>query len=270
MRAHLNLALVFLLPCLGGDPAAGADAATAPWSPGETLRFKITFGPLPAGAATLRADGPVTAAGHRCWRLSAEVVTGDLVSSLYRVNDRLESLADSIDLRCHRSRLSICEGGYHERLDVAFDHETGLATDPRGRRVAVPAGCHDVLAAWYRARALPLAVGDSLSLPVLAGHRVAYLHLAVTGREPVPTAWGPRACLVIDATLGGLAPQRAGRETRLWVSDDVCHLPLRLEVAAPVGRFVATLLPENESPPCAASPPSSPSPSAPSSSSSSP
>jgi hypothetical protein len=247
-------------PVIAALAAAGLWAHAAfsqpprPWPPGEELRYRISFGLLDAGEATLRAEGPVNHGGRTCWRLSAEVVTGPVVSSLYKVRDRLESLADTTDLRCWRSRVSIQEGGYHERIETDFDQEAGFATDQRGRQVAVPAGCHDVLAAWFHARTLALAVDDTVALPVLAGHKVGWLRIVVDGRETVETTVGRRACLLTTASLGGLAPARLGREIRIWVTDDDRRLPVRIEIAAPVGNFVATLLPESETPTCAGSP----------------
>ncbi len=250
MRVRHVLALAAVV--VGAGPVCAENGR--PWPAGEELRFRITFGLLEAGEATLRAEGPVNHGGRSCWRLSAEVVTGSVVSSLYRVRDRLESLADTTDLRCLRSRVSIQEGGYHERLEAELDHDLGVATDQRGRHLAVPPGCHDVLGAWFRARTLALAVGDTAALPVLAGRRVGCLRLVVEGRETIDTPAGPRACLVTSASLGGLTPERLGRDIRIWVTDDTRRLPARIEIAAPLGRFVATLLPEGVNPTCASQP----------------
>ena len=246
MRVRHVLALAAIL--LGACPSFAQ--ISRPWPAGENLRFRITFGPLEAGEATLRAEGPVNHGGRSCWQLSAEVVTGPVVSSLYKVRDRLESLADTTDLRCLRSRVSIQEGGYHERLEAELDHDRGLATDQRGRHLAVPPGCHDVLAAWFRARTLALAVGDTVVLPVLAGRRVGGLRIAVVGREVLDG----RDCFVTTASLGGLTPERVDHDIRIWVTDDRRRLPARIEIAAPVGRFVATLLPESDVPTCGSQP----------------
>ena len=242
MRVRLSLALAAAILC--GCPAVAQ--IPRPWPASEELRFKITFGLVDAGEATLRAEGPVNHGGRSCWRLSAEVVTGPVVSSVYKVRDRLESLADTTDLRCLRSRVSIQEGGYHERLEADLDHDRGIATDQRGRHLAFPPGCHDVLAAWFRARTLALAVGDTATLPVLAGRRVGCLRIMVEEREVIDTPAGPLECLVTTASLGGLTPEPTGRDIRIWVTDDLRRLPARIEIAAPVGKFVATLLPESD------------------------
>jgi hypothetical protein len=246
MRVRHALALAAVV--VGAGPVCAQNCR--PWPAGEELRFRITFGLLEAGEATLRAEGPVNHGGRSCWRLSAEVVTGPVVSSLYKVRDRLESLADTTDLRCLRSRVSIQEGGYHERLEADLDHDLGIATDQRGRHLTFPPGCHDVLAAWFRARTLALAAGDTVVLPVLAGRRVGALRLVLEGRETIETTAGPRACLVANASLGALTPERVGRDIRIWVTDDHRRLPARIEIAAPVGKFVATLLPESDNPAC--------------------
>jgi len=212
-----------------------------PWPAGEQLRFRLAYGLVPAGEATMRVEGPVDHGGRPCWRLSADVVTSPLVSSLYRVRDRLETLADTTTLACLRSRVSLQEGGYRERLATDLDPERGIAVDQRGRRVRVPAGCPDVLAAWYRVRMLGLGAGDTLSLPVLAGRRVGRLRVAFAGREALVTAGGRRACLVLSTSLQGVAPEQVGRTARVWVTDDARRLPVRIEIAAPLGRIVATL-----------------------------
>ena len=249
------------MPCASVIPALARPSSWAhaafcqpprPWPAGEELRFKITFGLLEAGEATLRAEGPVNHGGRSCWRLSAEVVTGPVVSSLYKVRDRLESLADTTDLRCLRSRVSIQEGGYHERLEAELDHERGrrhrparparldvAARLPRRARRLVPRphprprrGRH----AW-RCRCSRAAGW----VPAHRGGQARDHRHARPGRAP--------AC-VTTASLGSLTPERIGRDIRIWVTDDRRRLPVRIEIAAPVGRFVATLLPESETPPC--------------------
>jgi hypothetical protein len=226
-----------------------------PWPAGEELRFSLHYGILNAGTAVLRVEGPLTYRDRPCWRLTAEVASGGMLSTIYRVRDHLASVADTCDLRCLQIETRIVEGSYHERVQADLDHEAGQAAYATGKRARITPGCHDVLAAWYRARCLDLAVGDTCALPVLISGGMHTLRLTVAGRRPRPTPWGERMCLTIEAWLDGLAPGRAGGDLRLDVTDNVKRLPVRIEVSVPFGHLAAVLestessdLPESDTP----------------------
>ncbi len=249
--AFVDLAFVGLAVAACGQPSAVLPRR--PWPRGEELQYSLRFGPISAGTAVLRAEGPVAFADRACWRLSLSIATGRAMSMIYRVRDHLESVADTTDLRCLHLETRVQEGAYRERLEADIDHARGVITYTSGRCGRVVSGCHDILAAWYRVRCLALAVADTCALPVMISGGAHTLHLTVANRVHAETPLGPRACLVVDAWLDGLAPGRAGRELRLVVTDDPARLPVRVEVSTPAGTMAAVLqriattdLPESE------------------------
>jgi len=77
----------------------------------------------------------------------------------------LESLADTTDLRCLRSRVSLQEGGYHERLEAELDHDRGVATDQRGRHLEFPPAATTCSRPGSAPRTLALAWATPSSCP---------------------------------------------------------------------------------------------------------
>src|SRR5215212_11198940 len=106
-------AALFIAGSLPAQPATaelGTSIASVPFTVGEELVFRATFGVLPAGTARMRVEGIDTVRGRAAYHV---VFTIDGGVPFFRVHDRYESWIDIETLSSLRHTQSISEGRYH-------------------------------------------------------------------------------------------------------------------------------------------------------------
>src|SRR5829696_9277998 len=86
-----------------------AARAAVPYSVGEELTYKATFGGIPAGTARMRVDGIETVRGRQAYHVVFSIDGG---VPFFRVQDRYESWIDVQTLASLRHRQEIREGRY--------------------------------------------------------------------------------------------------------------------------------------------------------------
>lgn len=223
-------------------PPLGPDAPVTP----ERLEYRIRLGLVTVGEAAIEVDGPHDLDGRRVWRIRSTARSHGVLSRLYPVRDRITSWADTLDLRSHRLRKRIREGGYRTEIDLATDHDAGegeLVQDGRRRRFPAPVGAHDVLSALLRTRADLTTPGDTLLIPVVLEGQGG--KMLVTSGDPceVETPAGRFACLPVWPELGGAGPFRHEGHMRVDITRDRRRWPVKVTVKVPiVGSLVVELV----------------------------
>ena len=133
---------------LGAQPAVVAASAVVtptyapvPFTVGEELVFRATFGALPAGTARMRVDGVDTVRGRLAYHVVFAIDGG---VPFFRVHDRYESWIDVETLSSLRHKQTISEGRYHRNTIYEFfperaeyqknDEDPRPSVSRRGRR----------------------------------------------------------------------------------------------------------------------------------------
>jgi hypothetical protein len=99
-----------------------AARAAVPFSVGEELTYKASFGGIPAGTARMRVDGIQMVRGRPAYHV---VFTIDGGVPLFRVRDRYESWIDVQTLASLRHRQQISEGRYKRTTTYEIYPERG-------------------------------------------------------------------------------------------------------------------------------------------------
>src|SRR5574338_909044 len=92
------------------QPTGAAHAASVPYSVGEELTYRATFGGIKAGTARMRVDGIEIVRGRPAYHVVFSVDGG---IPFFRVHDRYESWIDVETLSSLRHTQRISEGRYH-------------------------------------------------------------------------------------------------------------------------------------------------------------
>jgi hypothetical protein len=212
-----------------------AARAAVPYSVGEELTYKATFGGIPAGTARMRVDGIETIRGRQAYHVVFSIDGG---VPLFRVHDRYESWIDVQTLASLRHRQEIREGRYKRTTVYEIYPERG--TYEEGDSV-------------YASVAHPLDDGSFIYAVRSAGIRVGETRrddryfrpdrnpVVLTGlrRESVRVGAGIFAATVVRPSIKANGIFSENGEAQVWFSEDARRYPVL--VRSKFAKFSLTL-----------------------------
>lgn len=210
---------------------------------GERMLYSVRYGFVRAGECRLEVLPEVSVNGRPCYKLVGTAQSSDFFSSVFRVDDRLESYLDTELLLPWRSAKVLHEGGYHADQRVELDQVNRMATYHDGTTVPLDPGAQDILSVLYHIRTLDLRPGFSDVIRVHADEKNVDLEVRVLGREEVDTPGGTFRCLAVEPLIRldtGLYDSEKGKLV-MYVTDDARKLPVMFKIKVFFGSIVLTL-----------------------------
>ena len=217
-----------------------------PFAAGETLTYDVSWSSfVTAGTATLAVKEKKPSFGSVAYYIVAEGQPTPLLSKLYTLYYKMDTLVDVFSLLPQRASVFSQEGRRRRMKVTQFDqqarraqYEVQTATLVRTTR-AVPAYTQDPLAALYVLRTIPLKEGERMTMPIAESGTLYRITVTVGPRERVRTGLGTiDAWRVTPAIAGGA---QGARGMVVWISTDDRRLPVRMETELAVGTFRLTL-----------------------------
>ena len=209
---------------------------------GEKLTFSIQYGLITAGQATLEIEPDVKVLQNRpTYHLVSQAASSPMFSTFFRVRDRVESCMDTVNLHSVRFEKHLREGDYKKDLFLEFDQERHKVIVDGKRECDVEPHVQDILSSLYYVRTVPLEVGTSIYVPNHDNGKNYPLEVRVESRERVTVDAGTFDCLVIEPILLGEAVFKQNGRIKVWVTDDVLHLPVLLKSKVFVGAIAGVL-----------------------------
>ncbi len=253
-RRRVDAAILVLLVLAAGIATLGAQRPAAradrrvPFSVGETLRYDVTWaGLVTAGTATVTVRERRPSYGSTAWYIVAEGTPTPLLSKLYTLYYKADTLLETQTLLPQRGSIFSREGDRQRMKEILFDHRARRATYHVTTSTTVredqqlPGTTHDALSAIYALRAMPLAQGATAQFAVADSGEIYSVSARVQGRENLPAGQGEVAAWKIVPTVRDEQGQPFGEGLALWITDDARRLPVKLAATLPVGAFVLTL-----------------------------
>jgi hypothetical protein len=235
------LALLALMPAVA--PAARTERAV-PFAVGETLRYDVSWSSyITAGTVTTTIKDKRPSFNATAYYIVAEGRTTPLLSALYPVYYKIDSLLDSVTLLSQRGSVYTEEGARHRlkttRFDraaqkVAFEYTSGTTVK---REFTVRPLTQDALSALYVLRTLPLKAGGTVTLPVSDDGINDRVQFAAGGVDTVRTPMGQSTARRVEIRVFDDKNQPVGKNLAVWLSEDPRRLPVKLTADLPVGRF---------------------------------
>ena len=201
------------------------------FSAGEKLTFLVHYGPLVAGNARLSVPEIVNVNGRPCYKIISEMWSNKFFSSMFKIDDRVESHTDVDGLFSWWFSKRLREGDHRNEHVVNFDQINHLAVMEKGGKIdtlAVPPFVQDVLSAIYFLRTMKLMPGDTIHIPNHSDGKLFDLKVVVHKREKVQTKAGKFSCLAVEPFLktSGLFQQK-GRLI-IHMTDDQRKMPVMI------------------------------------------
>jgi hypothetical protein len=163
---------------------------------------------------------------------------------IFKVRDRYESYFSTTDLQPVKFIRNINEGKYKKHEEVTFNHETNTAIT-NGGVYKVPENVQDVISIMYYARNInydQYKSGDKIPFSMFLDNKVYNMYIHYMGKETIKTRYGKFNAIKLKPLLLKGSMFDGGEKMIIWVTDDVNHIPVRVESPIIVGSVKIDLM----------------------------
>lgn len=218
---------------------------------GEFLKYRIHYGPITAGFATLEVEPRTYYVQERpCYHIVMKGFTHPSFDWFFKVRDVYETYFDQEALVSWRFNRHIVEGSFDRYTETHFDHYTGYATFVNHKqeriRHKVPTNIQDVISAYYFARTYydhtQLQPGEKISLRNFIDQKTVGLEAVMLKRETVEIEEKNYDALKFSLLIDEADLVTDGSTIVFWVSYDKNKIPLRIESDLMIGSLKADLI----------------------------
>ncbi|MFK5982777.1 MAG: DUF3108 domain-containing protein [Flavobacteriaceae bacterium] len=242
MKKLITILLLFNISMLFAQKKAYSD--------GEWLKFRVHYGLITAGTATLEVKSEVLN-GNEVFHIIGFGETSGMTSWFFPVEDHYESyVSKEADLPQKFIR-KIDEGGHTKDIEINFNHLSQQATivdykHDNEKIVTFPKGAQDMVSSFYYLRnnldVSNIKVNDEIELDMFFDKENYKFKLKFLGREVIDTEFGKVPCLIFRPYVQSGRVFKEKESLTLWVSDDENKIPLVIKADLMVGSLKATLI----------------------------
>ncbi len=219
-----------------------------PFKVGEVLTYDVGWSTyVTAGSATMSVVDKKPSSNSIVYSIVAEGRPSSLLSALYSLSYKVETLLDSYALLPERASVFSQEGRRQRTKVTTFDrvarkarYEVRTTTIVR-KDIPINAQTLDALSALYVLRTMPLRTGDRFSMSVCDNGNIYAVQIAVGGVESITTGIGAVSAIRVTPTIMAPENQSPGGGFVIWLTNDARRLPVRMEAQLLVGKFALAL-----------------------------
>lgn len=207
---------------------------------GERLKFKVRWGPIKAGNATMEIPEIIEYNGRKCYRIVSTAESSKFFSAFFKVRDRVESITDVEGLYSLHFEKHIREGKFQSDQFVDFDQQNHLALTDKDT-IPVPPFVQDVLSALYYVRTQPLEIGKSIFVDNHTDKKNYPLEVKVLKKERVEVDAGTFDCVVVQPILQAAGVFEQKGTLTVWLTDDQKKMPVLMKSKVMIGSISTEL-----------------------------
>ncbi|MEA2040938.1 MAG: DUF3108 domain-containing protein [Bacteroidota bacterium] len=214
------------------------------FSPGEKLIYKVKYGLVPGGYASLTTN--LEKIGFN-WYYAVKAVarTDGLVGKVTYVRDRYESYIDIATGLPIRAVRDIRENNYRKFNEVLFRRSNNTVLSLTTGEHKVPPGTLDILSAFYYARRYifehEFKKNQTLNLTTFFDEEIYVIKIRYKEKEMVRTDFGKIECLKFVPVLEKGGPFEKEKDLRVWFSNDGNFIPLKIRLKIGIGKVKCDL-----------------------------
>ncbi len=172
------------------------------------------------------------------YHITGEGKTNSSYDWIYKVRDKYESYIDTATMQPLKFVRNVNEGGYKKYQNITFNKTANTAVSADGV-FKVPACVQDVVSSMYYARNIDfskLRPDDKIPFSLFLDNEVHNMYIKYAGREEIKTKYGKFRALKIKPLLLKGQIFEGGENMTVWVTDDMNHIPVRVESPLVVGK----------------------------------
>ena len=242
------LLIVFLsVTCQVGFAQGFCDINNFAFQNGEQLKYKVyynvSFMYIGAGEVTF-STALTTFRNHPAWHVVGKGRTFSSYDWVFKVRDQYESYIDTATMLPLHFIRDVHEGSYSKYNKVDFYHDKQAAVSRNGT-YKIPACAQDVISAIYFARNIDFDKynkGDRIPFNMFLDDEVYNIYIRYMGKETVTTHYGTFHAIVFKPLLIKGTIFEGGEKMKVWVSDDLNRIPLRVNSPITVGSIKVDMM----------------------------
>jgi hypothetical protein len=225
--------------------AAPTDIATFPtvannaFEPGEKLTYRLSYGVIDAGEATLTVDeSEKSVQGRKLWRVRGVGKTISAFEWFYKVHDVYESHMDAQGMFPWLFIRRVDEGGYKINQDYTFYQHKKIVDNGEGKKYKVPSMVQDMISAFYYARTLNFTnakIGDIFTVNIFLDNELYPTKIKYTGKQYVKVKGDKYRCMKFVPVVQEGRVFNSSEDLTVWITDDANRIPILAKAKIKVG-----------------------------------
>ncbi|MFY8188535.1 MAG: DUF3108 domain-containing protein [Flavobacterium sp.] len=222
---------------------------TSAYQVGEFFKFKISYGFVNAGFATLEVKEAVKS-NKKVFHMVGKGYTTGMTKFFFKVEDDYQSFVDKTTGNPIQYIRKINEGGYTKDQEGFFDPVKNRVTakDYKSKTekiIEVPENIQDIMSAFYYLRNYPkideLKIGHVVEIDMFFDEEITKFKLKYLGNEDVKTKFGIVPCRVFRPYVQSGRVFKEQESLSVWISDDANKLPIKIKANLMVGSLNAEI-----------------------------
>lgn len=222
---------------------------TPAFKEGEFLKYKLSYGPINAGFATLEIEDHFENETEM-FHVTGKGWTTGMTDFFFSVKDNYETYFTKNNIQPFRFIRKIDEGGYTKDKEILFDFRFNSATVLDHKKntentFSIHAKVQDMLSSLYNLRTVDfntLKEGDIISIDMFLDNEIYKLHLFFKAREIIKFSNKKIKTLVLQPTVQEGRIFNNNESVTFWISDDMNKIPIKIKASILVGSIKAELV----------------------------
>jgi len=211
-----------------------------PFQIGERLTYNVSFTGITAGQASLEVVNDTVVNNYHQLHIRFNARTTFPVSSIYTINDQVDTWLDSKYLYTKKLTKNIREGNYKNDSYTIIDYDQSIAIT-NGDTVIIDQFLRDSYSLFYFLRTIPLIIGETIDFTAFDGKKITPFQVIIKTKETINTMAGTFPCLVVKPFREGTTLLKNKGDMMIWFSDDKIRLPIQIRIKLKYGSMLLKL-----------------------------
>ncbi len=211
-----------------------------PFQIGERLTYNVSFTGITAGQASLEVVNDTVVNNYHQLHIRFNARTTFPVSSIYTINDQVDTWLDSKYLYTKKLTKNIREGNYKNDSYTIIDYDQSIAIT-NGDTVIIDQFLRDSYSLFYFLRTIPLIIGETIDFTAFDGKKITPFQVITKTKETINTMAGTFPCLVVKPFREGTTLLKNKGDMMIWFSDDKNRLPIQIRIKLKYGSMLLKL-----------------------------
>ena len=216
---------------------------TPVFKPGEEIRYRVHYGFLNAGHATMRVTDKYYMVNNRvCFRAEITGNSSGAVDAMYRIRNTWGCYFDTINYQPQKAFRSIAENKYRKREETYFDYARNVASiraeNDTPETVKITQRIQDMVGGYYFLRLLSYEnrrIGDTIRIPAIFESETYDFKILYLGKQKIKTKKGRINSFLLSPVMPDNKLFSGKHPIKMWISDDLNRIPLKVEAEMLVG-----------------------------------